>query len=75
LVAAFADGAFAGHVADQLPRTSIFPSLEAAAGFFSLGATGYSATHTARLYHGMELHSLNWCVLPLAIEEAKSCFF
>src|ERR1041384_3881562 len=32
--------AFAGRLADQLPPTSIFPSLEAAAGFFSLGATG-----------------------------------
>ena len=67
--------AFAGHVADQLPPTSIFPSLEAAAGFFSLGATGYSATHTSGHFHGMELHSLNWSVLPLAIEEAQSCFF
>src|SRR5204862_4536470 len=67
--------AFAGHVAEQLPPTSIFPSLEAAAGFFSLGATGYSATHAEGHYHGMELHSLNWTVSPLAIEEAQSCFF
>lgn len=67
--------AFVGHVADQLPPTSIFPSLEAAAGFFSLGATGYSATNTPGHYHGMELHSLNWTVLPLTINEAQSCFF
>jgi hypothetical protein len=67
--------AFAGHVAGQLQATSIFPSLEAAAGFFSLGATGYSATHAEGHYHGMELHSLNWAVSPLAIDEAKSCFF
>lgn len=66
---------FAGHVTDQLPPTSIFPSLEAAAGFFSLGATGYSATRTAGHFHGMELHSLNWKVLPLVIDEAQSCFF
>jgi Uncharacterized conserved protein (COG2071) len=66
---------FAGHVTDQLPTTSIFPSLEAAAGFFSLGATGYSATRTAGHFHGMELHSLNWKVLPLVIDEAQSCFF
>src|SRR5881394_3403434 len=67
--------AFVGHVADQLPSTSIFPSLEAAAGFFSLGATGYSATRTSGHYHGMELHSLNWTVLALAIDAAQSCFF
>ncbi|MCC7375134.1 MAG: DUF2071 domain-containing protein [Verrucomicrobiales bacterium] len=66
---------FAGHVADQLPSGSIFPSLEAAADFFSLGATGYSATRMPGHYHGMELHSLSWSVLPLAIEEAQSCFF
>jgi len=67
--------AFVGHHADRLPPTSIFPSVTAAAGFFSLGATGYTATHTAGHYHGMELHSLNWTVSPLAIDEAQSCFF
>lgn len=67
--------AFAGHVAEQLPPTSIFSSLEAAAGFFSLGATGYSATYSEGHYHGMDLHSLNWTVSPLAIDTAQSCFF
>jgi hypothetical protein len=67
--------AFVGHIADELPSTSIFSRLEAAAGFFSLGATGYSATRTFGHYHGMELHSLNWTVLPLTIDEAQSCFF
>jgi hypothetical protein len=67
--------AFSGHVTEQLPPASIFPSLEAAAGFFSLGATGYSATNEEGHYHGMELHSLNWTVSPLAIDEARSCFF
>jgi hypothetical protein len=67
--------AFSGRVGAQLPPASIFPSLEAAAGFFSLGATGYSATKSAGQYHGMELHSHDWSVTPLAIDEAKSCFF
>jgi hypothetical protein len=67
--------AFTGHLAGQLPQASIFPSLEAAAGFFSLGATGYSATGTEGHYHGMELRSFNWTVSPLEIENAKSCFF
>lgn len=67
--------AFAGHLTDKLPATSLFPSLDAAAGFFSLGATGYSATHKEGHYHGMELHSLNWKVSALNIDEAQSCFF
>jgi hypothetical protein len=67
--------AFTGHLTRQLPPASVFPSLEAAAGFFSLGATGYSATSEEGHYHGMELHSLNWTVSPLAIDEARSCFF
>ncbi len=66
---------FAGHVIDRLPPTSIFPSLEAAAGFFSLGATGYSATRAEGHFHGMELHSLDWTVVPLVIDDAQSCFF
>ena len=66
---------FAGHVADELSPTSIFPSLEEAAGFFSLGATGYSATCRRDHYHGMELEALDWSVQPLEIEQAESCFF
>jgi hypothetical protein len=66
---------FAGHLTDKIPTTSIFPSLEAAAGFFSLGATGYSATNTEGQFHGMELRSVNWNVAPLAIDNAFSSFF
>jgi hypothetical protein len=67
--------AFAGHLSEQRPATRIFPTLQAAAGFLSLGATGYSATYSNDHYHGMELRSLYWTVAPLAIDEAHSCFF
>ena len=67
--------AFAGHLTDTIPATSVFPTLGAAAGFFSVGATGYSATYSEDHYHGMELHSLDWEVSPLAVTEAQSCFF
>src|SRR6266545_2963995 len=67
--------AFAGKLAETLPPTSIFPSLAEAVGFFSLGATGYSATHDDGHYHGMELRCLDWTVVPLAVEQARSCFF
>src|SRR5688572_1104578 len=43
---------FAGQLASTLPSDSVFPTLEAAAGFFSLGATGYSATRDPDRYHG-----------------------
>jgi hypothetical protein len=66
---------FAGHVADAIPSSSIFPTLDEAAGFFSLGATGYSATHAQGRYHGMELECLDWTIAPLAIDEAVSAFF
>jgi len=67
--------AFGGHIVECLPETSVFPTLQAASEFFSLGATGYSATHSEGHYHGMELHTLNWTIAPLAIDEAQSCFF
>lgn len=67
--------AFTGHAAESLPKDSIFPSVQAAAGFFSLGATGYSATRVEGHFHGMELRSLDWTVAPLAIDSAVSSFF
>lgn len=67
--------AFRGHIAEQLSPTSIFPSVAEAVGFFSLGATGYSATHSKGHYHGMELRCLNWSIVPLSIDEARSSFF
>lgn len=67
--------AFAGRTADELPATSLFPTVDAAAGFFSLGATGYSATRTADHYHGMELKCLTWSVEPPEVLSARSCFF
>jgi len=69
------EAAFVGEITEQLPSTSVFPNLAEATGFFSLGATGYSATHEPDHYHGMELRTLNWSIEPLRIEEAVSCFF
>ncbi|MEM1212723.1 MAG: DUF2071 domain-containing protein [Planctomycetota bacterium] len=67
--------AFAGRAAERLPEDSVFADTDAAAGFFSLGATGYSATRQEGRFHGMELHSLDWRVSPLAIEQEHSSFF
>jgi len=66
---------FAGHRAEAIPSTSLFPTIEEAAGFFSLGATGYSATRENGRYHGMELRCLDWTIQPLVVDEARSRFF
>ena len=67
--------AFAGLETDGLRDGSVFPSLDEATGFFSMGATGYSTARSENRFHGMELHSLDWAVSPLAIDVARSCFF
>jgi hypothetical protein len=69
------EAAFSGSIASQLPSTSIFPNLEEATGFFSLGATGYSSTREEGHYHGMELKTLDWTIAPLNIQWARSRFF
>ena len=67
--------AFSGRLAPSLPSESVFPDIATAAGFFSLGATGYSATRDPSRFHGMELHALDWRVSSLVIAEAYSAFF
>ncbi|MEY3457281.1 MAG: hypothetical protein RL215_438 [Planctomycetota bacterium] len=67
--------AFAGRPAEQLPVSSLFPSLDEAAKFFSLGATGYSATRREGHYHGMDLKCLTWSIEPLDVEYARSSYF
>jgi hypothetical protein len=67
--------AFSGRSAQKLPSTSLFATLDDAAGFFSLGATGYSATRQKDHYHGMDLKCLTWKIQPLSVIDARSCFF
>jgi hypothetical protein len=67
--------AFRGRQVDRMPETSVFPSLDEAANFFSLGATGYSATRTHGHYHGMDLECLSWRIQPMEVELAESRFF
>ena len=65
----------AGHPAEALPATSVFPSVAAASRFFELGALGYSATRAPGRFDGMELRSQGWQVAPFAIERVASSFF
>jgi len=66
---------FSGRAAKELPSSSLFSTLDDAAGFFSLGATGYSATRLKDHYHGMDLKCLTWSIEPLHVINASSCFF
>ena len=63
------------NLAAELPKTSVFESMQAASAFFEAGSLGYSATDDPRRFQGMELRCLQWHVEPLAVEEVHSTFF
>jgi hypothetical protein len=64
-----------GHVASELPKTSIFHSLRQASEFFEQGSLGYSVTAQPGRFDGLELRSFTWKVQPLAVEKVESSFF
>lgn len=64
-----------GHVAEELPSTSIFGSLTEASDFFQKGSLGYSVTAKPDQFDGLELRSFNWQLQPLAVGKVKSSFF
>ena len=64
-----------GHVAPELPETSIFDSLREASDFFERGSLGYSVTAQPGRFDGLELRSFTWKVQPLAVEKVESSFF
>lgn len=63
------------HVANELPSTSIFQSLDEASRFFETGSMGYSATDQADRFHGLSLHCEKWKVEPLRVDSVQSSFF
>ena len=64
-----------GHVASELPKASIFASLEEASEFFEQGSLGYSVTAQPGRCDGLELRSFTWRVEPLTVERVESSFF
>lgn len=58
--------------ADQLPASSVLPSLEEASAFFEAGSLGYSATPDPLRFQGLELRCFEWQVEPLEAEEVRS---
>ena len=64
-----------GYVAEELPKGSVFESLNEASGFFERGSLGYSVTATPGRFDGLELRTFNWQVRQLAVESVTSSFF
>ncbi len=64
-----------GHVTPELPKTSIFGSLQEASNFFEKGSLGYSVTATPGQFDGLELRICKWQVHSLAVDKVESSFF
>jgi Uncharacterized conserved protein (COG2071) len=64
-----------GHVAQELPPTSVFRSIKEASEFFERGSLGYSVTGEPGQFDGLELHSFDWQMQPLAVVKVESSFF
>lgn len=62
-------------LAESLPETSIFDSLEEASAFFESGSLGYSVTGDDGVFEGLELRTHEWLVEPLAVAGVESSFF
>ena len=63
------------HLASDLQPGSIFPSLEAASGFFRCGPAGYAATPADGVFDGVELETDGWTLQPLRLDMVASSFF
>ena len=63
-----------GRVAQELPKTSVFDSIEQASGFFERGSLGFSATARSGQFDGLELRSFNWQVQPLVVDRSNRAF-
>lgn len=64
-----------GVVADSLPSGSVFGSIEQASDFFAAGSLGYSDSHQAGNFDGLELQCENWKVQALQVDSVRSSYF
>ena len=65
----------AGKIAEELPQTSVFASVSEASSFFEKGSLGYSVTPQPGQFEGLQLHTFQWQVQPLAVEKVESRYF
>jgi hypothetical protein len=61
--------------AREWPRGSVFGSLAEATAFFRGGCGGWSPAPGGCGLEGVELHTTDWTMHPLAVERAESSFF
>jgi hypothetical protein len=64
-----------GVITEELPASSLFPSLEAASSFFEGGSLGYSSTSDPERLDGLTLETEGWKVEPLAVSGVYSSYF
>lgn len=64
-------------VAEQIPKISIFNSVEHVSEFFEQGSLGYSPRSAVdnNEFDGLELRTFNWDVTPLEVTRVESSFF
>lgn len=67
--------AVAGDVADRLPESSLFASLDEASEFFRAGSVGYSVTPDPGRFQGLEMQCSRWAAVPLAVSAVRSSVF
>jgi hypothetical protein len=61
--------------AAQIPKTSVFATLDEASEFFARGSVGYSATGHPGCCDGLELCTARWQVEALDVQSVRSSFF
>ncbi len=65
-----------GEPTDSLPTDSVFDSVAESSAFFEQGSLGYSPSDaTEDEYEGIELHTFEWEVSPLAVDSVTSSYF
>lgn len=63
----------AGEPTEALPAGSVFDTVSDASSFFEEESLGYSPTGDG--FEGVELHTFEWDVTPLAVESAAARYF
>lgn len=64
-----------GTPTDALPDDSVFASVEEASTFFERGSLGYSPNERRGEFEALELHTFEWDVTPLAVDDVASSYF
>jgi hypothetical protein len=65
----------AGDIAEELPVSSVFPSVALVSAFFEAGSLGFSVTRDRSRLDGLRLKTDNWKVEPLTLSTVYSSYF